>query len=191
MPTVTLIGQSVVASAGNFRISSSDWHEFFYDQQLIVDSNATANQVIGGQSAEISQSTINESGESNSQIFGIGLIASLGNAVFSGTENVSVLISGVDSISSVGNVSASQVSEQVWSSGKIQRYPANAFKYANIVLPSIQSELTVSDVNASGTKVISVGISISGFQLITNVNNVEADGIISISDEELIVLLAA
>lgn len=191
MPTVTLTGQSAVAYAGNLRISSSDWHEFFYEQQLIVDTSATALKTIEGQSSTSALGEITKSGAGFAEITGVEVIASLGTAIFSGTENVSVLISGQEMTIAPASISAGVENPVVWSSGKLMRYPANAFKYANVTLLPVQSYSSIGDVYASGTTVVSVNATVSGIELFTDAGQVLADGVLSISDEELIVLLAA
>jgi len=217
MPTVTLTGQSAVAYAGNLRIFSSDWYAFYFENQRIVDSNATALQAITGQSSSSAYGEITESGNSLFEITGQEANISLGNSVISGTENCSVVIGGIDIVSSyepplatgevpisveisisgisatadVSPISVQVDNPEVWSSGKIQRYPANAFKNSSVKLSEIVSYIEQNDVIAFGTVQINATIALDNVVSFTQVANINADGILSISDDELILLMAA
>lgn len=106
-------------------------------------------------------------------------------------SNVSVELDGIATTASLGNVSAISESPETWSSGQIKRYPANQFVNAIARLTFIQSNATAGNVYASGTNVISIIVSVNSMGLFTEFEPVMADGVLSVSDEELIVLLAA
>ena len=193
MPTVTITGQSAVAYAGNLRIFSSDWYNFYYEQYQGVESIGNAY-------------TQTESQEATS---------SLGISVVTGTENCSVIISGIESQSgfesiiangeiyatvnisglalsaTINPVTATEISDEIWSSGKIQRYPANAFKNSSVKLSGIVAQNSQNDISASGTIQIDATISLNNVVSFSQIANINADGILSISDEEIILLMAA
>lgn len=191
MPTVTLTGQSAVASAGNLRIFSSDWHEFFYEQQLIVDSSATALKTIEGQSSTSAFGEITESGAGFAETTGIEAIASLGTAIFSGTENVSVLISGEEMTANAANISAGIENPVTWSGGKPMRYQANHIKNGKAILLPVSAFVSNNALTASGTTVINATISLNNVVSFVQASDINASGTLEISDEELILLLAA
>jgi hypothetical protein len=215
MPTVTLIGQSAVASAGNFRVFSSDWYAFYFENQKIVDSSATANKSLSGIESIATNSEILFSGGATNELTGIEATSQLGTSVISGTENVSVVISGIDIVSSlgdaigqvsinvetsvtgieatasVGSVTATQESAETWSSGQIKRYPANAFKNSSVKLSGIVAQSSQNDISALGTVKIDATVALNNVVSFSQVANINADGILSISDDEIILLMAA
>lgn len=215
MPTVTITGQSAVASAGNFRILTSDWYAFYFENEKIVNSSATANESLTGIELSAINSEVLTFGNATNQLSGIQATSQLGISVISGTENVSVVISGIDIVSSfgdavgqtsinaetsisgieatasVGSVTATQESAENWSSGQIKRYPANAFKNSNVKLSGIVAQSSQNDISASGTVQIDATISVNNVVSFTQIANINADGVLSISDEELILLMAA
>jgi hypothetical protein len=233
MPTVTITGQSAVASAGNLRIFTSDWYSFYYDQQQVVDANSIALFLINGIESVGSLGNLNTPspdwyafyneqylgiqgfGSAINQLSSIQATAQLGTAIISGTENVSVVISGVDIVSSienvitqssenaqiaifgieavasVGSVTATQESAETWSSGQIKRYPANAFKNSSVKLSGIVAQSSQNDISASGTVQIDATVALNNVVSFSQVANINADGILSISDDEIILLMAA
>lgn len=217
MPTVALIGQSAVAYAGNLRIFSSDWHSFYFEQHQIVDSSATALQALTGQSSNAAYGEITESGAGIYGISGIDSISSLGLAVISGTENVSVIVNGVSAESAYGaivatgevpldaqisivgitassslsSVSVNVLNPETWSSGQINRYPANAFKNSSIQIDGLNTYTSIGDISATGSIHINATAIIDNVVSFAQVESISADGILSISEDELIMLLAA
>ena len=217
MPTVALIGQSAVAYAGNLRIFSSDWHSFYFEQHQIVDSSATALQALTGQSSNAAYGEIAESGAGIYGISGIDSISSLGLAVISGTENVSVIVNGVSAESAYGaivatgevsldaqisivgitassslsSVSVNVLNPETWSSGKIKRYPANQFVSATAKTASVSAKFEIGEIQTNATTVINATISLNNVVSFVQASDINASGTLEISDEELILLLAA
>ena len=217
MPTVTLTGQSAVAFAGNLRIFSSDWYAFYFENQRIVDSSGSALNAIEGQSSTSAFGEITESGAGFAETSGIEAIASLGTAVISGTENVSIVIDGTEAISSLGEIiatgevpldaeiSVSGISAQsyiaqisalaenpvVWSGGKPMRYQASHIKNGKAILLPASAFVSNGTLTASGTTVINATISLNNVVSFTQASDINASGTLEISDEELILLLAA
>ena len=236
MPTVALTGQSAVAYAGSLRIFSSDWYNFFNEQQLVIDaySNST-NQLLGIELNAYSgifsipspswysfyyehQQLINANATGYCLLDGINASIDYGIIIISGTENCSIIINGIDVVSSyelplatgesvinaelqisgielatsISNISASVENPEIWqSSGKIKRYPANAFKNSSIKLPELIANSAQSDIYVSGTVQINATISLYNVVSFTQIADITADGILSISDNELILLMAA
>ena len=217
MPTVTLTGQSAVASAGNLRIFSSDWYAFYFENQRIVESSGSALNSIEGQNSTSTFGEITESGTGFSEITGIELVASLGTAVISGTENVSIVIDGTSATASFGEIVAtgevplnaeiaisgisaqsfiSQISATpdnpiTWSSGKPMRYQANHIKNGKAILLPVSAFVSNNTLTASGTTVINATISLNNVVSFVQASDINASGTLEISEEELILLLAA
>lgn len=191
MPTVTLTGQSATASAGNLRISSSDWYSFYFEQELGIDGFGTGLISVSGIESESAYESANGLGGAQAETTGTESVSSFGSVIISGTENVSVLIDGIGLSTNAGSLEASGESPIVWSSGKPMRYSANAFKNAKIALNSVDAYSNVAEITASGTIHIHASAQIINVVSLTEVNTVYASGTVGISDDELIMLLAA
>lgn len=191
MPTVTLTGQSATASAGNLRISSSDWYSFYFEQELGIDGFGTGLVSISGIESESAYESADGLGGAQAETTGAESVTSFGSVIISGTENVSVLIDGIGISANVGSLEASGESPVVWSSGKPMRYQANHIKNGKAILSPASAFVSNNTLTASGTTIINATISLNNIVSFTQISNVNATGVLSISDEELIVLLAA
>ena len=106
-------------------------------------------------------------------------------------ENATISINGINAIGLIGNVSATSENPQIYSSGQIKRYPANAFKNSRVKLLGIEANFAQNPVVAVGTSKINATIMVGNVVSFTQIANINADGILSISDDELILLMAA
>lgn len=151
------------------------------------------------------------------EITGFGSVIDYGTVVVTGTEDVSVIIGGISLISefesviataidainveiainglsvdsSIGSVLAKIENPEIWSTGKIQRYPANAFKNSKVKLLGIEAIFAQNAIVAVGTSEINATIMLDNVVSFTQIANINADGVLSINDEELILLMAA
>lgn len=151
------------------------------------------------------------------EITGFGSVIDYGTVVVTGTEDVSAIIGGISLISefesitatvinavnveifidglsinaNIGSVSTKIEMPEVWSTGKIQRYPANAFKNSRVKLLGIEANFAKNPVVAVGTSKINATIMVGNVVSFTQIANINADGVLSINDEELILLMAA
>ena len=151
------------------------------------------------------------------EITGFGSVIDYGTVVVTGTEDVSAIIGGISLISefesitatvinavnveiainglsvdsSIGSVLAKIENPEIWSTGKVQRYPANAFKNSRVKLLGIEANFAQNPVVAVGTSKINATIMVGNVVSFTQIANINADGVLSINDEELILLMAA
>ena len=208
-------GIESTGSLGAFHILSPDWYAFYNEQYVGLQGFGTANKSLLGIESSSDNGDLLFSGSAINQLTSIQATAQLGTAIISGTENVSVVISGVDIVSeienvitqssenvqiaisgieasaSVGSVTATQESAETWSSGQIKRYPANAFKNSSVKLSGIVAQSSQNDISASGTVQIDATVALNNVVSFSQVANINADGILSISDDEIILLMAA
>lgn len=151
------------------------------------------------------------------EITGFGSVIDYGTVVVTGTEDVSVIIGGISLISefesitatvinavnveisidglsinaNIGSVSTKIEMPEIWSTGKVQRYPANAFKNSRVKLLGIEANFAQNPVVAVGISKINATIMVGNVVSFTQIANINADGVLSINDEELILLMAA
>lgn len=237
--------KSAIANAGNLIIPESDWHsfyyeqtsgielesqagvlgilepawyDFYYEQQQVVYATGSSLYSVEGQELTSEIGETDQTGTAYSQLTGILAAASLGTVVISGTENVSVIVSGIELSASVGEISAhgqtivnaeilllgvyaeaniSQISATAdnpvtWSSsGQIRRYPSNQFVSATAKIGGASAEFAIGDIQTYATTSINATITLDNVVSFTQMANINADGILSISDDELILLMAA
>ena len=211
--TITLTGIQVTAS--NLPLpDASTWFDWYYERNL--DFAASANtecsaivttseaesisgtgdaflELIGNElNSEISE--IDALADGNQSLVGQDLTAELGEIIVSVTSqiNASVEITGVALVSAVGNVSASAISSEILQlSGNPRRYSATQFKNNVVKIQGIGAKITTGRVSALGVISISGTAVLQNVGLYSEVQTVSAEGILSISEDELILLLAA
>ena len=211
--TVTLSG--IQLSASNLPLPDvSTWFDWFYERNLdySADGNIVCSHIVATSSIESISGTgdaflglvgnelnsviaeIDALADSNQSIVGQDLTTELGEIVISVTSqiNASVQITGIELVSSVGNVSASVANDEILQlSGNPRRYSAAQFKNNVVKIQGIDAKITTGRVSALGVISISGTAVLQNVGLYSEVQTVSAEGILSISEDELILLLAA
>lgn len=185
---VSLAGQLSVTCDASYSQDSID--SSFEFGGLNVTANCDSS--IEGFESVCSHNGLTAYGDSSHELSGIESQFGLGelSVIASQSQNADVQLDGISIQSYVGNVNATSESpESMRSGGQIKRYSVDIAIDATIKIGSVVSTSKTGNVFAVGT--ISTSTSISGVQLESHIDSVNATGILSISDEELIVLLAA
>ena len=211
--TITLTGIQVTAS--NLPLpDASTWFDWYYERNLdfAASANTECSAIVTTSEAE----SISGTGDAFLDLIGnelnsaIAEIDALGdsNQALSGQElalqlvevsatavtpvDASVQITGVALVSAVGNVSASAISAEILQlSGNPRRYSAAQFKNNVVKIQGIDAKITTGRVSALGVISISGTAVLQNVGLYSEVQTVSAEGILSISEDELILLLAA
>ena len=210
--TVTISGIQVTAT--NLGLpESSDWYAWYEERDLQATGGATSvlsGEQVTGQTSQISvigdanvsvigQSALSEAQESvatggaNEQLSAISGELSVGEVSATAVTPVSVttVLSGITATSSVFRLKANAVNDEVLRlSGNPRRYSVQ-IENANLNLRGIAAKMSTSGLNADGTTVISNVVSLNVISATSNVANIQADGILDISDEEITILLMA
>lgn len=209
--TITLTGIQLTAS--NLPLPDiATWFAWFYERNLDfsaegntesghIVATASAEEITGEGSAfvatnssEISSEfgSISGLGGAESSIAGIELQSVAGDVTASEAVNGDISLSGIELSITQGNVSASAVSAEILQlSGNPRRYSANQFKNAKIALDGIRAKITSSKLNALGVVSINGSVSLQSVGTYLEVPTISAEGILSISDEEIALLLMA
>jgi hypothetical protein len=211
--TITLTGIQVTAS--NLPLpDASTWFDWYYERNL--DFAASANtecsaivttseaESISGTGDALSElignelnsaiSEIDAFADGNQLLVGQDLTVAFGEVIATAVTPVdaSVEITGVALVSAVGNVSASAISAEILQlSGNPRRYSAAQFKNNVVKIAGIDAKITTGRVSALGVISISGTAVLQNVGLYSEVQTVSAEGILSISEDELILLLAA
>lgn len=159
-----------------------------------ISSLADSNININGNELNALFDAILVTADSVSVVSGSQITAELGYVTASEVIqiNATAEVNGVFANASVGLISATTENPEAWqSSGQIKRYPANHIVNATAKITGIVANSVQSDVFVSGTVQINATITLDNVVSFTQVANINADGILSISDEELILLMAA
>ena len=184
-------------------------------EPITVLADATHQET--GLSVNTSISDISVLTDSLIELTGLGSIIDYGTLVVTGTTDVSVIIGGISlvselenvtafainpvdaeisvtglgAISSIGSVTANIENPQTFAGGQIKRYPANAFKNSVVKILGITANSSQNAVIAVGSSTINATIMLDNVVSFTQIANINADGVLSINDEELILLMAA
>jgi hypothetical protein len=211
--TITLTGIQVTAS--NLPLpDASTWFDWYYERNLdfAASANTECSAIVTTSEAESISGTgdafldlignelnsaiaeIDALGDSNQALSGQELALELGEVSATAVTPVdaSVQITGVALVSAVGNVSASAISAEILQlSGNPRRYSAAQFKNNVVKIQGIDAKITTGRVSALGVISISGTAVLQNVGLYSEVQTVSAEGILSISEDELILLLAA
>ena len=211
-------GIELTSQAGVLGILEPNWYDFYYEQQQVVYSTGSSLISVEGQELTTEISETDQTATAYKELTGISALTTLGTAVISGTENVSVIISGIEAsaifgeasaqgqtiqntsveldgieaTASLGNVSVISESPETWSSsGQIRRYHSNQFVSATAKVSSVAAKADIGEIQTNATAVINSTISLNNVVSFTQASDINAIGTLEISDEELILLLAA
>ncbi len=211
--TITLTGIQVTAS--NLPLpDASTWFDWYYERNLdfAASANTECSAIVTTSEAESISGTgdafldlignelnsaiaeIDALGDSNQALSGQELALELGEVSATAVTPVdaSVQITGVALVSAVGNVSANAISAEILQlSGNPRRYSAAQFKNNVVKIQGIDAKITTGRVFALGVISISGTAILQNVGLYSEVQTVSAEGILSISEDELILLLAA
>lgn len=211
--TITLTGIQVTASNLPL-LDASTWFDWYYERNL--DFSAGAQTQTDGLQSDALIETIEAAGDGLSELVGNELNSSIepidaladGNHSLVGQDltvavgevsatavtpvDVSVEITGVALVSAVGNVSTSAINAEILQlSGNPRRYSVTQFKNNVVKIQGINAKITTGRVSALGVISISGTAVLQNVGLYSEVQTVSAEGILSISEDELILLLAA
>jgi hypothetical protein len=211
--TITMTGIQVTAS--NLPLpDASTWFDWYYERNLdfAASANTECSAIVTTSEAESISGTgdafldlignelnsaiaeIDALGDSNQALSGQELAIELGEVSATAVTPVdaSVQITGVALVSAVGNVSANAISAEILQlSGNPRRYSATQFKNNVVKIQGIGAKITTGRVSALGVISISGTAVLQNVGLYSEVQTVSAEGILSISEDELILLLAA
>lgn len=211
--TITLTGIQVTAS--NLPLpDASTWFDWYYERNLdfAASANTECSAIVTTSEAESITGTgdafldlignelnsaiaeIDALGDSNQALSGQELALELGEVSATAVTPVdaSVQITGVALVSAVGNVLANAISAEILQlSGNPRRYSATQFKNNVVKIQGIGAKITTGRVSALGVISISGTVVLQNVGLYSEVQTVSAEGILSISEDELILLLAA
>lgn len=182
-----------------------------------ISALGDANYQESGLLIETSNSDVGVLSDSVVDLLGVGAIIDYGTVVVTGTENVSVIIggitlnaefepvtaiaisvidaeiavNGIDLTSFIGGVTAKSENPATYVGGQIKRYSADAFKNVSVKIAGIGLNSDQNTVTATATSQINTTIMLDNVVSFTQIANINAEGVLSINDEELILLMAA
>lgn len=210
--TITLSGIQLTAT--NLGLpESSDWYAWYTERDLQATGGAvsalsgeqitsetsqilvigTANASLISQFAQSEVQEIDATGGANQQLSGISEQFAVGEVSATTVTPVSVttVLRGITATSSVFSLKANAENDEILRlSGNPRRYSVQ-IENANLNLQGIAAKMSASAINASGTTVISNVIRLNVISAPMVAENVTADGILDISDEELTIFLMA
>lgn len=128
------------------------------------------------------------------QVNGIELISSFGEVSAFADQPISaeVSINGISLQISAANVVATAVSDEIIQlSGNPKRYVANEFKYAKVTIAGISTKISTGAVKAIGSISISARANVQSVGIKSEVPIIYADGVKWITEDELVLMMAA
>lgn len=211
--TITLSGIKLTAS--NLPLpDASTWFDWYYERNLdfAASANTDCSAIVTTSEAESISGTgdallelignelnsaiaeIDALADGNQLLVGQDLTVVFGEVIATAVTPVdaSVEITSVELVSAVENVSASAISAEILQlSGNPRRYSATQFKNNVVKIAGINAKISTGRVSALGVISISGTAVLQNVGLYSEVQTVSAEGILSISEDELILLLAA
>ena len=150
-------------------------------------------ELINGITIQTDIEPIFATGNALKNVDGIAAISDFGAVLAEGGGgiNADIAINGIALASSLGPVSAQVESPQTFAGGGVKRYPANAFKNSVVKISGITANSSQNTVIAVGSSQINATIMLDNVVSFTQIANINAEGVLSINDEELILLMAA
>ena len=210
--TVTVEGiQLSVSNLGLPR--SSDWYAWNFDRA--IETSGAANYETEGQEAETVASSLDAFGDAFIVVNGITATSETGELNATGTAFTD--INGIELQSDIGEVSASVVipvsatveitgvqitasitpptvrvaSDEIVRASGVSRRATVQIQDQVVGLLGIKAKIEASELSATGTVVISAVATLNSQNMAINADRLNADGILGISDEELVIFLMA
>ncbi len=211
--TIALSG--IRLSASNLPLPDvSTWFAWYYERNLdyqadsfvvcsdivattyIQDVHSTGNaySTVDGTQISAEFDSIFGHGDAQYGIDSVNLLSEFGEVTASAITPVSaeVSIDGILLEINQGNISASILNEEIIQlSGNPKRYAANEFKYAKVEIAGISTKISTGAVKAIGSLSISAKANVQSVGIKSQVPTICAEGIMWITDDELVLMMAA
>lgn len=158
-----------------------------------ISQFGTANFTLSGVNGEIITANLASFGFANTQIEGLESEIIAGEVTTSVITPVSATVElvGIGLNFALGTVRATEQSAEIMRlSGNPRRYSVQ-IENANLNLRGIQAKIEPSGLKAFGTTVISAAVRLTAQNMSVNDGAVTADGVLDISEEELVLFLMA
>jgi hypothetical protein len=179
-----------VFGLGNAELSI-DGVSVFAELQTITASSAAIVQIDGLFLQSIAES-ITSLGNAKISVSGQRIDSSLGEIFAQGVSDALVSISGVQLSINQGNVFASALNPDVVKvSASSGRYSADTFKSAIIAVRGVTVKIEPSNLNALGVISVNGSVSLQNVGLYSQAQTITSEGVLSISEEELVTFLMA
>jgi len=209
--TVSLTG--IQLSASNLPLPDvSSWFAWYYERYLDFAAGASvesgdivattdtqeisatgeAQSLITGVSVDSEASEVNGLGSAETLVDGVQIESEAAEVTASESLNASVTLIGLELLASAASVTVSVLSPEIIKvSGGGGQYIKPQYTDAIAKITGISTKIVSGNVKAFGVVSISASANASGIGINSSVPAISAEGILSISDEELMLLLAA
>jgi hypothetical protein len=209
--TVTVTG--IELSASNLPLPDvSTWFAWFYERNLDTEAGASVecSDIVATSSAEEISGTgdgltevnsaeigsefgsISSTGDAQAEINGLEIESEFGNVTAFESLNASVTVSGLEIVSILGDINTSVLNPDIIQvSGGSGRYSPQAFKNGFVKIAGVRTKITLGDVKSFGVVSIAARVNVQSVEMDLQAQTIAAEGILSIGDEELMLLLAA
>lgn len=167
---------------------------FSETQQESIESigNGDSSAIVDAVASFIEQVQTEASAES--QVDSVALISAFGEVSAFVDEPISaeVSINGISLQVLAANVVATAVSDEIIQlSGNPKRYAADEFKYAKVTIAGISTKITTGAVKAIGSISISARANVQSVGIKSEVPTIYAEGVKWITEDELVLMMAA
>jgi hypothetical protein len=156
--------------------------------------SGTGGAVASVNSAELGSEfgTVSVTGDAQSEVNGLELESETGTVIGVGQFDGLVSLSGVELVSSLGDINTSVLNPDIIQvSGGSGRYSPQAFKNGFVKVAGVRTKITLGDVKSFGVVSIAARVNVQSVEMDLQAQTIAAEGILSIGDEELMLLLAA
>jgi len=188
--TIAITGIELTAS--NLGLpESSAWFDWYYERDL--QATGTAVQLVDGIEAEADEGAVVVSGTALHLVSGqeANLVIGEVSATAVTPVDATTVIEGITLNSALSSISANAVSAE------ILRLSGNPIGTSFQVIDgfaktkAIEAKITIGKVNAFGLIIINGGAVLQSVSAVAQVPNLQANGVLDISEEELVLFLMA
>jgi hypothetical protein len=209
--TVTITGLQL--SASNLPLPNvSTWFAWYYERNLdySADANVICSDIVATSQIdsieaignglyalngiEISSEfgSVSSTGDGTGQTSSVQIESQIAEITASESLNAQVSLDGVQLAVQFGSVLANVLNPDILkSSAVIRRYSADTFKSARIAVSGITVKIESSNLNALGVISVNGSVSLQNVGLYSQAQTITSEGVLSISEEELVTFLMA
>jgi hypothetical protein len=188
---------AVAQISGTLLPESATWYSFF-NEQYFEETNLTAEQgtivvlaslvyELSGLEVESEIATVNAQVNQTELLTGQELASEIEEVT--AQASASIELGGIEAISELGTVTASATGEMVMVPGRISYKKPRKNASVTIIGVDLPSEL--GEILASGTIIINNVVKIHSIEARLQAKAVQAEGVLNLTDDEIILLMAA
>ena len=191
-----LNGQTTQSAFGSLQTAANANQQIFGVEALTsfepINATGVAFVALTGQQSEGSLTEPVALGDGLTQVAGLEAQTKLGEVQAGSSINATTTVAGLTLNAQLGQVTAQTVSPETIVGGSWhKRYPTSIEKSAVAKISGLASIIEAGNIRALGEIQVSAVANLQPLRVVTELQPTQANGVLGLSDEEILVLLAA